>query len=261
MIGRYLIATAALGSLLSACTSPQQQRRVQQSRMAERTLDRIGSIGDPGLVAAADIAFARQARDQGQWTAFRATAAAGAVMHLRDGPVPVATYTAGRDDPPVSTAWTPNTIWTSCDGTLAVTFGRFQVPDGDVGNYVTVWELQRDRSYKWTYDIGALDDPQPEPESGPDIPEGEEAIIVPGMTSIEGRIADCPREGAGTPTDAPVARAFSGTATSGGSRSRDGTLDWAWSHQSDGTRQVNVSWLREGEWQQAVQFSVPSQAE
>jgi len=257
MTGRYLFASAALVALLSACSSPQQQRRAQQASAAERTLDRIGSIGDPGRVAAADIAFARMARDEGQWTAYRANAASGAVVHGADGPVPVEGFIGGRTDPAVANAWTPNTIWASCDGTLAVTFGRYQVPNGDVGSYVTVWELQRDRSYKWTYDVRTLDNPQPEPEAGPDIPEGEEAIIVPGMTSIEGRVADCMPQGTPPPPDPPAMASDS----SGGDRSTDARLEWSWAHQADGTRHVNVSWLREGEWQQAVSFSVPPGAE
>lgn len=254
MITRYLIAAAALSGLLAACTSPQQQRRNQQARSAERVLDRIGSIGDPGRVAAADIAFARMARDEGQWTAFRATAAAGAVVHGTNGPVPVEAFIAGRSDPPIATAWTPNTIWASCDGTLSVTFGRLQVPSGEVGSYVTVWELQSDRSYKWIYDIGAIDDPQPEPEAGPDIPEGEEVIIVPGMSTIEGRVADCAQPGEIYSQTMP--EMAQGT-SAGSGQSDDRTLAWQWYHLPDGTRTISVDWWREGEWQEAASFSIP----
>ncbi len=259
MIGRLLIVTAAMAALLSACTSPQQQRRAEQGRSAERALDRIGTIGDPGLVAAADVAFARMARDEGQWTAFRRFAAPGAVIHGRNGPVPIETYIAGRADPEVSNAWTPNTIWASCDGTLAITFGRFQVPDGDVGSYVTVWELQPDRSYKWTYDVGALDDPQPEPEAGPDIPEGEDVIIVSGMSSIEGRVADCPTRGAAL-AQIPIRLAPFPTRT-GDAGSDDGSLRSTWFHTANGERRITVDWVRDGEWQEAVSFTVPPSAE
>jgi len=258
MIARYLVATAALAALLAACTSPHEQRHAQQARSAERVLDRIGTIGDPGVVAAADIAFARMARDEGQWTAFRAYAAPGALIHTRDGPVPITTFTAGRADPEQSTAWTPNTIWSSCDGTLAVTFGRMQVPGGEVGSYVTVWELQDDRSYKWTYDIGAIDDPQPEPEAGPDVPEGEEFILVPGMSSIEGRVADCPN-GAAVPA-APGARV--GIDSEFGSTwSDDRTLRWDWEHTAEGERKFALVWWRGGEWQEASSFAVPPSAD
>ncbi|WP_340588508.1 hypothetical protein [Erythrobacter alti] len=258
MTGRHLIASAALAVLLSACASPQQQRHAQQGRAAERTLDRIGTIGDPGRVAAADIAFARMARDEGQWTAFRAYAASDAVIHGRNGPVPIEVFTANLEDPETSTAWTPNTIWTSCDGTLAVTFGRMQVQSGDVGSYVTVWELQSDRDYKWTYDIGALDDPQPEPEAGPDVPEGEEFILVPGMGSIEGRVADCPRTGAFYGFTRPE---LSQGTRSGSAQSDDGTMTWQWVQLADGTRAVTVDWWRGGEWQQAAEFVVPPRSD
>ena len=259
MIGRYLIASAALVALLSACASPQQQRRAQQARAAVQVLDRAGTIGEPGLVANADVAFARLARDEGQWTAYRATAAPGAVVHGVNGPVPLETFIAGRGNPPVSNAWTPNTVWASCDGTLSVTFGRYQVPNGDVGSYVTVWELQNDRSFKWTYDLRALDNPQPVPEVRPDVPEGENVIIVPGMASIQGRVADCPVRGEALPP-APISSSVSGRQSDPKS-SDDRTLRWHWSHATSGERMVSVLWRRDDEWQEAVAYTAPRGAE
>ena len=70
---------------------------------------------------------------------------------------------AGRADPPEPIRWAPTDVWSSCDGKLAVTLGRFLRPNGLVGDYITVWELQSDNSYKWIYDTGTPDDPQPAP--------------------------------------------------------------------------------------------------
>lgn len=254
MIGKYLTASIALAAL-AACSSPREREVARQSNAAVRTLERIGSIGDPGRVAAADIAFARQARDEGQWTAFLAYAAPGAVLHGEGGIIPAAEWIATQENPETSVAWTPNTIWSSCDGTLAVSFGRFQEPSGQVGSYVTVWELQNDRSYKYTYDMGGLDNPQPAPpEPDEDIPEG--AVIVPGMTAINGMVADCPQRGADAAEPGARAAVFD-VDESANAHSRDGTLGVRWHHRDNGERSVQVHWIRNGEVATALDFTVP----
>lgn len=254
MIARTLLTAIALSAMLAACASPRQQAMTRQARAAERTLERLPTIGDPGRVAAADIAFARMARDEGMWTAFRATAAPGAMVHGPNGPVPLETFIAGRADPAEANAWTPADIWSSCDGTLAVTFGRLQVPSGEVGSYVTVWQMQSDRSYKWIYDIGALDNPQPAPEVDPDLPEN--AIIVPGMLAINGRIADCPTEG--EQAAAINLRMVPDGSQTGRFESADRTLEVVWTQTPEGRRGAAVRWVRDGQWQVADSFSVPA---
>ncbi len=88
MIFRVPLSILALPALLAACASPQAQQRAAMANMAEQVLERAGSIGDPGRVAAADFAFARMARDEGTWTAFRHYAAPGAVMDAPGGYAP-----------------------------------------------------------------------------------------------------------------------------------------------------------------------------
>ncbi len=253
MNGKILISCGVLAMALAACSSPQQRALNRASSQAERTLDRLPSIGDPGRVAAADFAFARQARDEGQWTAFAATAAPGAMLHGPTGPILAAPWLAEQSDPEEAVMWAPNSVWSSCDGTLAVSFGRFQNAEGLVGSYVTAWQWQpRDRSYKWIYDIGAEDNPQPPPPEDPDIPEG--AIIVPGMTAINGMIADCPPRGDGfaeSALDMPEGVDFAVR------NAADGSLTYRWEHHSNGTRRVVVGWMREGEWQTALDFTAP----
>ncbi|MGB3167290.1 MAG: hypothetical protein WBA68_11000 [Alteraurantiacibacter sp.] len=251
------ILLAATGALV-ACTSAGQQARNRETRTARATLERLDSIGDPGRVAAADFAFAKMAREEGQWTAFRTWATDDAVIHGRNGPIAAGPWLAGQSDPDQSVAWTPNTVWSSCDGTLAVSFGRLRNPDGKVGSYVTTWELQGDRNYKWTYDIGALDDPQPPaPPADADIPA--DSIVVAGLSSIEGRVADCPQDG--IPLPPPPLAAMAQGVDFGGASARDGSLSWTWTHAPDGTRAVSVLWYREGSWQKAVDFAVPPSAE
>ncbi|MEL1252100.1 hypothetical protein [Aurantiacibacter gilvus] len=250
MISRATIVLAAV-AMLTACTSPQQQRINRERVAATRFLEREGSIGDPGRVAAADFAFARMARDEGTWTAFRAYAADDAVMDAPDGFASASELLAGLDDPAEPIRWAPTNVWSSCDGTMAASLGRFIRPNGLVGDYVTIWELQSDNSYKWTYDTGTPDDPQPAPEVEEELPE--DAIVVPGMTSITGRIADCQPEIG----QSALPLAISGNA-SWASTSDDSSLTWQSTMLPDGSRYMEVFYLREGAWEQVVDLRIPA---
>ena len=253
MISRAIIAVAALAAL-AACTSPAQQRINRERQSATAFLERQGSIGDPGRVAAADFAFARMARDEGTWTAFRAYAAPDAVMDTADGWEAARVVLAGLEDPAEPIRWAPTKVWSSCDGRLAVSEGRFLRPNGLVGTYITVWELQNDNSYKWIYDTGTPDDPQPAPEVQEDLPE--DAIVVPGLTALEGLIADCQRAGEAYPIIPQ--HTVEGVNVAGGD-SRDGSLRWSRWVMPDGTHMVRVDWVRGGAVETAVELAVPGQ--
>lgn len=253
MISRATIAVVLL-STLAACSSAGQRQVARQASAAAQVLERQGSIGEPGRVAAADFAFAKMAREEGQWTAFRAYAASDAVIHGRNGLIPAQSWLADQQDPEQSVAWGPNAVWSSCDGTLAASFGRFVEPEGQVGSYVTIWELQGDNSYKYTYDLGTPDDPQPVQQPEEQLPEG--AIVVPGLTAIEGRVADCPEAVPMSPDIAVPAGTASAT-----KRAKDQTLEWTWLHGPDGARSVVVNWLRDGEWQEAVRLVAPGETQ
>lgn len=244
-VASLLGASLVLGMFASPADA--QRRREQRP---------LPPIGEPGLVAAADIAFAKAAREDGQWTAFREYAADGAIMHGENGPIEAGPWLADQTDPDKSVQWGPTAVWSSCDGSLAVSFGRFRSAEGLFGSYTTVWERQSDNGYKWIYDVGAPDDPQPPPP--PEPPEDDEdTIIVSGLAIIDGKVAEC-RRGEDAP---PPPRVFpaAGDAKSGGGMSRDSTLMWRWVHAGDGTRSIEVDYLREGEWQQAMEFTIPLQ--
>jgi len=254
----------ALGLVLSctiaACASgPGGSRGGDPGRQsASRMLDReevrrrpLPSIGEPGRVAAADVRFARAARDEGQWTAFARFADNGALIHGENGPFEAAPWLAAQANPPEAVSWAPTSVWTSCDGSLAVSFGRYQQPDGIVGSYVTVWKLQRDGEYEWTYDMGGPDNPQPDPPAPP-LPPSDDLIVVPALDFVDGKVADCAR-GASQPVVPPVAA----DATTDGARSDDGTLQWRWEHRTDGTRVFRADYLREGRWEEALDFVMP----
>ena len=108
---------------------------------------------DPSSVFAAEIAFNRLARDKGQWTAFRETAADDAVMFVPQR-VLAKQWLKGRADPPKPVSWTPSVIHVSCDGNLAASTGNWQRPDGSVGYFTTIWRRDKRGAWKWVLDHG-----------------------------------------------------------------------------------------------------------
>ena len=208
-------------------------------------------------MAAADIAFARAVRDEGAPTAFRRFAAPEAVVHLGRGPVPAAEWLAASPDPGAPVDWEPRAIWSSCDGSLAVSMGRTRNAAGLVGSYVTAWQRERDGGYQWTYHTSALDDPQPLPRQRVEVPAGEDVIVVPGLDAIEGKAADCLR---GTAPPQPPELVLPASTLHQEELSSDGTLRWRWEHPAQGGGRVVVDYLREGRWQEALAFAGPPPA-
>ncbi len=216
----------------------------------------VRNTANPSTVAATEIAFSRAAREDGQWTAFRRFLADGGVIHGRNGVIDAAGFLAGQSDPAVPVQWTPLAIWSSCDGQLAVTQGKFADPDGSWGFYVTVWERQRDGTYRWTYDMGAPDTALTERETRdrePPPEDDESVIVVQAIPMIQGEVADCRAEGA-SPTVAAWPDAGGGA--SGGALSRDGSLAWRWVQGADGRRMFAAQQWRGGVWEPALDFAV-----
>ena len=255
MRGGAVLALATL-ALVAACSSPQRMQERRQARSAQTFLERQGSIGDPGRVAAADFAFAKMAREEGTWTAFRAYAAPDALMDTADGYAPATQVLAGRADPAEPIRWAPTDVWSSCDGKLAVTLGRFRRPNGLVGDYITVWELQPDNSYKWIYDTGTPDNPQPAPQVAKDIPE--DAIVVPGLTAIQGRVADCPGKIAQGESFPELSETTYPSASAAVQVSPDRSLMTVRYRYNDGATAVAVHWVRDGEAQLATSIDIPA---
>ena len=252
MNAKTIVALAACIGL-AACTSAAQRQENRVRSQAQKILKRRPSIGDPGKVAATDIAFARAARDEGQWTAFTEYSAANAMLHGANGVIEARPWLAQQADPAEAVRWGPKAVWSSCDGTLAVSFGRFRDPEGMVGSYVTVWEWQpEDRVYRWTYDMGTQDNPQPPPPAPAAEPD-EDTIVVQGLGMVESKIADC------LETDAPRPRGQQ-PALADPYTSADGTLKWRYEHSGSApaTRRVVVDWMRDGTWQTALDFTAPA---
>ena len=65
-------------------------------------------------------AFARAAQEKGQWTAFREYAADDALMFVPQ-PVAAKDWLKKQANPAQAVTWQPYAVWSSCDGSLAVT--------------------------------------------------------------------------------------------------------------------------------------------
>ena len=166
----------------------------------------------------AERAFAADAQQLGQWTAFRKWAADDALMFTPQ-PVNAQKFLKGRKDPPVSVFWWPGRSYVSCDGTYAINTGPWVREWGKaVGYFTTVWKRQPDGGWKWIYDAGdSLE--MPRPEGGDILP----------------RVASCQ----GKPAPPPAAEAET-DARSGRGQSKDGTLHWRWSVKPDGQRSFSA---------------------
>ena len=181
---------------------------------------------NPSAVIAAEVALAQLAQAKGQWTAFRATATKDAVMFVPQMAYAQA-FLKGKADPAAAVKWQPHQVWSSCDGSLAVTRGAWQRADGITGYFTTVWQRQKDLGYKWVADQG---EPLPMPLDEPEM--------------IAAKVADCP---AGyRPERAAKPRDFKGSLPAldpahRSGRSLDGTLGWDVTVMPDGARRFVVT--------------------
>ena len=202
---------------------------------------RLRPVANPGAVIARELAFAQAAQEKGQWAAFAEFAAPDAVlfdphMVLAQG------WLKGRTNPPRSIRWQPVAVWSSCDGSLAVSHGAWEGGGpgaNEHGWFTTIWQRQPDGTYRWVLDHG---DTLAEPLAIPDM--------------VPGRVADCPAAPAGekaaNPNETPrpnrkpqrPSAPFDPLARKGASR--DGTLDWAVTITPTGTRHLVISWIEDG---------------
>ena len=104
-------------------------------------------------IIAAERAFTRRAQVEGQWKAFRATAAPDALMFVPD--VQLASKAlANATEPSVPVMWWPATVAASCDGTLGFSTGPWvRAASAGVGTFTTVWR-KTPQGYRWRLDHG-----------------------------------------------------------------------------------------------------------
>ncbi len=248
MTRALFIAGAILA--LTACAGGGQKPSQRTVAQINRVLTNAPGAAQPSTIVAAELAFSRAARERGQWTAFRMFAAPGALLHGKNGPFPIEPWLATQIDPPAAVQWEPRAVAISCDGALAVSQGRYLDPDGKVGNFVTVWERQADGEYRYVFDVGGDDVPQPPPRK----PVEEGNIVVTAIDAVQGLVASCPRSGAAIPP--PPAIAVGEEGKTDARLSRDGTLRWRWEHRADGTRYAAADYFYEGRWLTAFEQSL-----
>jgi len=201
---RAVAIAALLAALLSACADGPSARGHRLDLGGPR--DRPEFLGgNPSAVIAAELAFAREAREKGTWTAFRNWATADAQW---PGPAleSVQQALAGAADPPEPIVWGPDATWVSCDGSFALSTGPATQPTGRRSRFATIWQRQRDGEYRWVLDQGF---------------DLEEGYAEPEM--IGAKVADCTGGAAAPETDRPEVQR---SAAWGSGRSNDGTLAW-----------------------------------
>ena len=250
-----LIMTAAACALTVSACAGKQKFRGPPPQVIERALKSAPGSAQPSTIVATEIAFARAARELGQWTAFRQYAAPGAMLHGRNGAIPAEPWLLTQSDPANPVQWAPRTVVMSCDGAVAVSLGRFRTPEGIVGNFVTVWERQADNQYRWIYDAGGPDVPQPPPRK--EFEDGR--IVVTAIDAVEGMGATCPR--AGEPTPPPPADSVVGQRAAEARLSRDATLRWRWEHRGAGGKFVAAEYYYNGRWVTAIEEVLASPPE
>ena len=249
------ILVAGLAALLASCAAG--QGRVSRAELAriDRVLENAPFKAQPSRIVATEAAFEQAAVADGQWTAFRSFAAPGALIHVEEGATDAGQWLEGRSDPVSSVRWDARAVWVSCDARLAVSRGRLRTPEGQVGTYVTVWQLQDDREYRWIYDTGALDDPQP-PAPPADETPSEDLIVVGALDSVQGHVAACPASGQPPIPPAPVP-AYAQDTRTGAFVSPDGTLQVRWVHRPSGERSVVLHHWQDDGWVQGMDQPIP----
>jgi hypothetical protein len=180
-------------------------------------------IADPGKVVATEIAMGHMAREEGMYKATAYFAAEDAVMFVPD-PVLAQEWLKDRSDPEYPISWKTHQVWSSCNGSHAVTYGGWEDTSGAVGDSVMVWERQQEGEYRWILDYGNV---------------RETALEAPEM--VRTAVADCSE----TPTPVVMSGANDLTDRRKGA-SQDYSLYWQVDTHADGRRDVDVYLWRNG---------------
>ena len=172
----------------------------------------------------AELAFARDAKRIGQWSAFRKWADRDAVMFTPRA-VWARTFLKPLKDPPQSISWRPAQSFVSCDGRTAVNRGPWFTQDSRLaGSFTTIWQRSA-AGWRWVYDggvptsSGAANRPRVRRASCATAAPGPPIAALPKLSLKTSRA---------TPTDA------------GRGESADRTLGWDWKVSASGSRTLRV---------------------
>lgn len=237
-----ILAATGIALLLAGCAAG-------GGRLSDRErYDRVmGSpVANPSAIVQAELAFARLAQEEGQWTAFRETAADDAIM-FTPALVDAQQWLKGKADPPQAVTWQPHHVYISCDGSTALSTGAWQNAKGETGRFNTIWQQQnfgqrrpdKEIEWKWVFDDGvALDRPLPEPDY------------------VETDVASCKTK---IPVD-PLPTGLTDNGRTGASP--DGSLVWHAGFAGDGSRIVYVDLAQDdGSFKRVHEYTVPAPAE
>lgn len=111
------------------------------------------AAAEPETAIDAERAFASDAQELGQFTAFRKWAAQDARI-FGPWPIPHQQYLEGREDPETSIEWWPLLSLQSCDRSEAINLGHWRHVSGAVGYFVTHW-VKTDEGWRYRLDGGA----------------------------------------------------------------------------------------------------------
>lgn len=107
------------------------------------TLILAATVATTPTAVEAERAFSRDARRNGEWTAFRDYADPDAVMFTPQA-VWARDFLKGKMDSGAAVRWSPNSSYVSCDGRMAVNTGPWQSANGrQNGFFTTVWEQEK----------------------------------------------------------------------------------------------------------------------
>jgi hypothetical protein len=172
----------------------------------------------------AELAFARDAKRIGMWSAFRKYADRDAVMFTPQA-VWARDFLRDRKNPKTSISWRPAQSFVSCDGRTAVNTGPWFTPEGKVAGYfTTVWQRGR-LGWRWAYDGG-----------------GPSKVAPSGPPQVHR--ASCTRRAPGAPIIPPppltAKQARTTPEDNGRGESADRTLGWDWKVGRKGDRHFRV---------------------
>lgn len=176
------MALVAMAATVGAIDADAKDRRqaAEDRELARGRAAGLHSLANPSALIAAEIALGRSARKDGEWKALREIATDEAEMFVPER-VRANVWLKTRDDPGEPTQRDAQSVWMSCDGSFGVVHGIWR-RTGSQGDFVTVWQRQKDRSYKWLLDFrsaaGEEDNLMPEPGT---------------LDMITARVADCLR--------------------------------------------------------------------
>ena len=191
----------------------------------------------------AEVAFARDAKRIGQWSAFRKWVDKDAVMFTPQA-VWASTFLKPLKNPPKAISWRPLHSFVSCDGRTAVNTGPWYRQDGARGGYfTTVWQRTA-AGWRWVYDGG-----------GPAT--GKVTAARP-----QTHLSSCNSRAPGAPVSAPPpltsAEARTTPEDNGRGQSADKTIGWDWKVEKDGARKFRLFQWKGGRYAQVLYNDVPA---